>query len=183
MVRPRSHATGENPFSRLQVADIGDVVASLYNVKAACDSITEQYTEIFSSGCVPVTLGGDHLITYPILRAAAKTHGPLAVIHVDAHSDTAPAMMGERLAHGTPFRCAWEDGLLDNSRVVQIGLRGTGWSHGDIGWGRQQGWRVVQAEECWHKSVDPLMEEIRKQMGTVMHRNLKRGKYPLADND
>ena len=105
------------------------------------------------------------------------------MIHVDAHSDTAPSMMGERLAHGTPFRCAWEDGILDNKRVVQVGeilyaiepeghyrvisdlwllhlrfyvfaqvgLRGTGWSHGDIGWGREQGWRVVQAEECWHK--------------------------------
>ena len=165
MVRPRSNWTGENPFTRLQVADIGDVVASLYNVTAACDSITEQYSQIFSSGCVPVTLGGDHLITYPILRAAAKVHGPLACIHVDAHSDTAPNMMGERLAHGTPFRCAWEDNILDNSRVAQIGLRGTGWSHGDIGWGRAQGWRVVQAEECWHTSLHNLMAEIRDQMG------------------
>ena len=99
--------------------------------------------------------------------------------------------MGERLAHGTPFRCAWEDGLLDNSRVVQVGsgslvdptwwqvgLRGTGWSHGDLGWGREQvgrgvdgapvqGWRVVQAEECWHKSMEPLMAEIREMMGQV----------------
>ena len=89
----------------------------------------------------------------------------MQVIHVDAHSDTAPSMMGERLAHGTPFRCAWEDGILDNSRVAQLGLRGTGWSHGDVGWGREQGWRVVQAEECWHKSLDSLMEEIRNQMG------------------
>lgn len=114
---------------------------------------------------MPVSLGGDHLITYPILRAAAAHHGPLACIHVDAHSDTAPSMMGERLAHGTPFRCAWEDKLLDNSRVVQIGLRGTGWSHGDIGWGKQQGWRVVQAEECWHNSLVPLMQEVRQQLG------------------
>jgi len=165
MVRPRSNATGKNPFERMQVADIGDVVASLYNVKAACDSITEQYTRIISNKCVPVSLGGDHLITYPILRACAASHGPLAIIHVDAHSDTAPSMMGERLAHGTPFRCAWEDGILDNSKVVQVGLRGTGWSHGDIGWGRDQGWRVVQAEECWHKSLEPLMADIRAQIG------------------
>ena len=104
MVRPRSHWTGENPFTRIQVADVGDVVANLYNVGVACDQITDQYRGIFAGGCVPVTLGGDHLITYPILRAAAEHHGPLALIHVDAHSDTAPNMMGERLAHGTPFR-------------------------------------------------------------------------------
>jgi len=165
MVRPRSHWTGENPFTRLQVADIGDVRANLYNLTAMADEVTKQYEQIFSNDCIPVSLGGDHLISYPILRAAAARHGPVGLIHVDAHSDTADSMMGERLAHGTPFRCAWEDGLLDNSRVVQVGLRGTGWAHGDLGWGREQGWRVVQAEECWHKSVDPLMEEIRKQMG------------------
>ena len=147
MVRPRSHGTGDNPFEKIQIADIGDVVANLYSVEVACDSITQQFQQIFSSGCVPVTLGGDHLITYPILRAAAERYGPLAVIHVDAHSDTAPSMMGQRLAHGTPFRCAWEDGILDNGRVVQLGLRGTGWSHGDIEWGREQGWRVIQVSD------------------------------------
>jgi len=168
MVRPRSHWTGENPFTRLQVADMGDCVANLYNVPTACENITEQYKQIYSAGrCIPVTLGGDHLISYPILRAAAATHGQLALIHVDAHSDTAEQMMGERLAHGTPFRCAWEDGLLDSARVVQIGLRGTGWSHGDIGWGKEQGWRVVQAEECWHRSLEPLMAEVRQQIGTA----------------
>ena len=75
-------------------------------------------------------------------------------------------MFGERIAHGTPFRRAAEDGLLDNDRVVQIGLRATGYSDDDFDWPRQQGWRVVQAEECWHKSLNPLMEEVRKQMGS-----------------
>jgi len=165
MVRPRSHWTGENPFDMLQVADIGDVRANLYNVQTACKEITEQYKEIFANDCVPVTLGGDHLIAYPIIRAAAEKHGKIALIHVDAHSDTGEHMMGERLAHGTPFRCAWEDELLNNEKVVQIGLRGTGWAHGDIGWGKEQGWRVIQAEECWHKSLDSLMVEVREQMG------------------
>merc|ERR1719419_2052203 len=103
MVRPRSNWTGENPFDRLQVADIGDVRANLYNVQTACDEITEQYKDIFNNGCIPVTLGGDHLIAYPIIRAAAEKHGKVALIHVDAHSDTGEHMMGERLAHGTPF--------------------------------------------------------------------------------
>lgn len=165
MVRPRSNWTGDNPFDHLQVADIGDVRANLYNVQTACDEITEQYREIFDNDCIPVTLGGDHLIAHPIIRAAAAKHGKVALIHVDAHSDTGEHMMGERLAHGTPFRCAWEDGLLDNEKVVQIGLRGTGWSHGDVGWGVEQGWRVVQAEECWHKSLESLMVEVKEQIG------------------
>ena len=216
MVRPRSHATGENPFSRLQVADIGDVVASLYNVQvgvtarcaggdivpACCrvpapPSLRSTPPSSLAAACLSPWAGTTSSPTPSCGRLPPRTapsrseeyiyisYGKyiFKVIHVDAHSDTAPSMMGERLAHGTPFRCAWEDGILDNKRVVQvgeilyaiepeghyrvisdllllhlrfyvfsqIGLRGTGWSHGDIGWGREQGWRVVQAEECWHK--------------------------------
>lgn len=165
LLRPRNHGTGEEPFKRLQVADIGDVRANLYNTPVACDEITEQYKEIIKDGCRPLTLGGDHLIAYPILRAIHHKYGKVGLIHVDAHSDTGVSMMGERLAHGTPFRCAWEDGILDNDRVVQIGLRGSGWVHGDIDWGKEQGWRVIQAEECWHKDLTPLMKEIRIMMG------------------
>ena len=87
-------------------------------------------------------------------------------IHVDAHADINEAMFGEPIAHGTPFRRAVEDGLLDNRRCVQIGLRGTGYAADDFDWPRQQGFRVVQAEDCWHKSLNPLMEEVREQMGS-----------------
>jgi len=165
MIRPRNQGTGEMPLSRLQVADIGDVRANLYNVAAAADEITAQYKQIVANGCVPLTMGGDHFIAYPILRAIHSKYGKVGLIHVDAHPDTRDGMMGERIAHGTPFRCAWEDGILDNDRVVQIGLRGTGWHHGDIGWGRDQGWTVVEGYDCWHKEMGPVMEEVRKQMG------------------
>ena len=95
----------------------------------------------------------------------AKAHGPVGLIHVDAHADINPDMFGEKVAHGTPFRRAVEEGLLDCNRVVQIGLRGTGYSDADFDWPREQGFRVVQAEECWHKSLTPLMEEVRDQLG------------------
>jgi guanidinobutyrase len=85
---------------------------------------------------------------------------------VDAHADINDEMFGEKIAHGTPFRRAFDDGLLDNARVVQIGLRATGYSDDDFDWPRRQGWRVVQAEECWHRSLSPLMEEVRAQMGS-----------------
>src|SRR3989338_2527030 len=101
----------------------------------------------------------------PILRAIKKRHGPVALIHVDAHADINDTMFGEKVAHGCPFRRAWEDGCLINDKVFQIGFRGTGYSPDDFDWGREKGWTVVQAEECWHKSLVPLMEKIRAQIG------------------
>ena len=89
---------------------------------------------------------------------------PVALIHVDAHADTAEDMSGEKLCHGTPFKRAFDDGLLINDKVFQIGLRGT-ISHGEYQWGRDQGWTVIQAHECYHKSLSPLMEEIRTKIG------------------
>jgi guanidinobutyrase len=112
-----------------------------------------------------LTLGGDHTLTWPILRALKKKHGPVALIHVDAHADINDTMFGEKVAHGCPFRRAWEDGCLQNDKVFQIGLRGTGYSPDDFDWGRKNGWTVVQAEACWHKSLTPLMAEIRAKIG------------------
>ena len=110
-------------------------------------------------------LGGDHVITLPILRAIAKKHGPVGLIHIDAHADVNEHMFGEPIAHGTPFRRAQEEGLLAHGKVVQIGLRGTGYAAEDFDWCRQQGFRVVTAEECWYRSLAPLMAEVREQMG------------------
>jgi guanidinobutyrase len=110
-------------------------------------------------------MGGDHTIVLPILRAMAKRHGPVGLVHIDAHTDINDTMFGEPIAHGTPFRRAVEEGLLDCSRVAQIGVRGTGYQADDFDWSRQQGFRVVQVEECWHRSLDPLMAEIRTQIG------------------
>ena len=88
------------------------------------------------------------------------------MVHVDAHADINDSMFGERITHGTPFRRAVEEGLLDGPRVVQIGLRSSGYAADDFDWPRSQGFRVVQAEDCWHKSLTPLMEEVRAQLGS-----------------
>ena len=85
-------------------------------------------------------------------------------MHIDAHADINDTMFGEKIAHGTPFRRAVEEGLLDGKRCVQIGLRATGYAADDFDWPRQQGFRVVQAEECWYKSLAPLMAEVREQV-------------------
>lgn len=165
MLRPYNMATRAAPFDSLQIADIGDVPINPFNMMKSIDIIEAFYDDVLANDCVPMTLGGDHTIALPILRALAKKHGPVGMIHVDAHADINDQMFGEKIAHGTPFRRAVEEGLLDPQRVVQIGLRGTGYEAEDFDWPREQGFRVVPAEECWHKSLTPLMEEVREKVG------------------
>jgi guanidinobutyrase len=158
-------ATRAAPFDSLQVADIGDVPTNPYDLQKSVAIIETAYDAILAQGCRPLTLGGDHTLTLPVLRAMRKRYGPVGLIHVDAHADINDAMFGEAIAHGTPFRRAVEEELLDTRRVVQIGLRGTGYAADDFDWPRRQGFRVVQAEECWHRSLAPLMAEVREQVG------------------
>ncbi|WP_027857699.1 agmatinase [Marinobacterium jannaschii] len=165
MLRPFNVSTGADPFNSLMVADIGDVPINTFNLEKSIKIIEDYYDEVVEKGVTPLTIGGDHTIALPILRALAKKHGPVGLVHVDAHADINDEMFGEKIAHGTPFRRAVEEGLLDCDRVVQIGLRGTGYSIDEYDWSRDQGFRVVQAEECWHKSLAPLMAEVREKVG------------------
>lgn len=165
LLRPYNMATRAAPFDSLQVADIGDVATNAYNIMDSIERIAMAYDAIIANGCRPITIGGDHTIALPILRAMHKRHGPIGVVHVDAHADVNDTMGGEKIAHGTPFRRAVEEGLLDCNRVVQIGLRGTGYHADDFDWCRAQGFRVVQAEECWHRSLVPLMQEVVARVG------------------
>src|SRR6218665_955443 len=106
-----------------------------------------------------------HPIPLPIRRALHGGHGPIGRIHIDEQADVNDTMVGEKLAHGTTFRRAQEEGLLDPLRVAQIGLRGTGYTAPDFDWCRDQGFRVVQVEECWGRSLVPLMQELRARVG------------------
>jgi guanidinobutyrase len=166
MIRPYNVATRAAPFESLQVADIGDVPINTFNLLKSVDIIEKFYTDkIVKHGAIPLTLGGDHTIALPILRALAKKHGPVGMVHIDAHADINDDMFGEKIAHGTPFRRAVEENLIDGNRVVQIGLRGTGYSAEEFDWSTEQGFRVVPAEECWYKSLTPLMAEVREKLG------------------
>ena len=167
MLRPYNMATRAAPFDSLQVADLGDVAINTFNLSKSIDIIEQHYRQLTAAGVLPLTLGGDHTIVLPILRALAAEHGPLALVHVDAHADVNEHMFGEPIAHGTPFRRAVEEGLLQGDKVFQIGLRGTGYAADDFDWPRQQGFTVVTAEECWGKSLEPLMAQVRQTIGNA----------------
>ena len=154
------------PFDSLQCADISDVPINTFNLKANIKIIEEFYkNHILAHGAIPMTLGGDHTIAYPILKAQRHKHGPVALVHVDAHADVGESMFGEEVAHGTPFRRAYEDGCLVGDKVWQIGLRGTGYTPDEYNWSRERGFHVVQCDELWYKSPMPLMEKVRENIG------------------
>jgi guanidinobutyrase len=177
LIRPYNMATRAAPFDSLMVADVGDVPLNTFNLSASVDIITEHYRSLMKlarggvdsnsnvNAVVPLTLGGDHTLVLPILRAMKEKYGPISLIHVDAHSDTNDHMFGERIAHGTPIRRAIEEDLIDSSSSFQIGLRGSGYAADDFDWARQQGMTVVPVEECWYKSLAPLMDTVRQRIG------------------
>lgn len=166
MVRPYGMATRAAPFDSFQIADIGDVPLNTFSLEKSITIIEQFYDEVLASGAKTVSMGGDHTVTLPILRAQHKVHGPVALVHVDAHADVNDHMFGEAVTHGTIFRRAIEEGLVDPNKMVQIGLRATGYAADDFDWTKDQGARVVTAEECWYKSLAPLMAEVREQIGT-----------------
>jgi guanidinobutyrase len=167
LIRPYNMATGAAPFDTLQVADLGDVPINTYSLDKSLPIITSFYDRVLAAGCKPLTLGGDHTIALPILRAVKARHGPVALVHVDAHADVNDDMFGERIAHGTPFRRAVEEELLQCDKVWQIGLRGTGYAADDFDWPRAQGFTVVPAHEVWYESLAPLMARVRERVGAT----------------
>jgi guanidinobutyrase len=165
LIRPYNMATRAAPFDSLRIDDTGDVATNPYNLADSVARIEDHFARLLTHEVTTVAIGGDHTIVLPILRAMRAAHGPVGLIHVDAHTDINDSMFGERVAHGTPFRRAMEEGLLDPGRVAQIGVRATGYAADEFDWSREQGFRVVPAEECWHRSLAPLMGEVRAQVG------------------
>lgn len=165
MIRPYNMASGAAPFDSLQVADIGDLAINTFSLADSIRIITESYDAILTHDVIPMAMGGDHSITLPILRAIARKHGPVALVHVDAHADVNDEMFGERETHGTVFRRAYEEGLIQPDKTYQIGLRGSGYAATDFteaqGWGFQQ----FPARDLWHRPLGDLGAEIRRDIG------------------
>ena len=166
LMRTINHATRVNPYELCSVADVGDVrFARVYDNAAVNDDIEQFVRRIVAAGAVPLAAGGDHSITYPVFRALATPDRPIGMIHIDAHTDTWGEFRGEKFHHGSPFRLACDEGLLDPHRTIQIGIRGAqnwadGWEYSEA-----QGMRVVFIEEFEELGVDAVIAEARRVVG------------------
>ena len=164
-MRAIHHVTKVNPYELCRVGDLGDVAfPRVYELEACLDDIAEFYRPVHAAGAAPLSAGGDHAITQPIFRAIAAER-PLGMVHIDAHTDTWDEFLGSRYMHGTPFRRAVEEGLLDPKRTVQIGIRGA--QNSDEGWifSLETGMRVIFMEEFTKLGVDAVIEEARRVVG------------------
>ena len=166
LLRPINTATGAQPFADLRVRDLGDCwIEEPYTLSGALGEIESFYRQVVTAGVTPISVGGDHSIAWPILRAVA-VGGPIGMVHIDAHGDTGDDYMGSRFHHGSPFRRAVEDGLLDPKRVIQIGLRGTSTIPGSL-WefSEESGMRVLPMDELHDRGWRWAVEEARRVVG------------------
>ncbi len=165
--RAVNHATGVAPYDLAACADLGDVPVNPVDVAETVRRIEAFYRPLAKAGIVPLTVGGDHLVTYPVLRALGADR-PLGLIHIDAHSDTDDAQYGgSRLTHGTPFRRAIEDGVLDPRRCVQIGIRGSLDAADERAWALAQGVRIVEMDEVCARGLPEVAAEARAIVGAA----------------
>ena len=166
MIRAMNPVTGVAPFTLANCADLGDVGPNPIDLQDSMDRIENFYDLLTKRGITPMTAGGDHLVSLPVLRGIAR-ETPLGMIHFDAHTDLFDSYFGGfRYTHGTPFRRAIEEGLLDPGRVVQIGIRGTAYNTEDVDWGEAQGVRIIRIEELFDRGIPAVMAEAREIVGT-----------------
>ena len=164
-MRKVHHVSRIAPYELARIADLGDAPVNPIDLMDSLKRIEQFFAKVHSAGAVPLSVGGDHLITLPIFRAIARER-PIGMIHFDAHSDTNDRYFGDnRYTHGTPFRRAVEEGLLDPKRVVQIGIRGSIYGPGDMDFAESTGMRVIYMEEFCKLGEDKVIAETRRVVG------------------
>ena len=146
LIRPWHPVLKVLPFERLRVADCGDVDVAPISIERTYAAIERRVAEIVAQGAVPVSVGGDHSVTLPILRVLARRHGPIGLVHFDAHPDTWDEYFGSKFFHGTPFRRAVEEGLVDSHRMIQVGIRGPLYAADDFAFHDRHGIEVIRIE-------------------------------------
>lgn len=167
MIRAENGATGIRPFEAMNCADLGDVPPNPADIQDSMARITAFYEKVRAAGVRPLTAGGDHLTSLPVLRALAAG-SPLGMVHFDSHTDLFHSYFGGTMyTHGTPFRRAVEEGLLDPKRVVQIGIRGTTYDQEDRDFAKAVGIRVIAIEEFHARGVEDVMAEAREIVGSA----------------
>jgi agmatinase len=165
LLRPYNPALQVSPFASLQVADAGDLAVNPFSIEEAIGAIERGARAMLERARCLLTLGGDHTIALPVLRALSAVHGPLAVVHFDAHLDTWDTYFGAAYTHGTPFRRASEEGLLDRSGCLHVGIRGPLYTGADLTQDSELGFQVISAAEMDQLGVAGLVERIAARVG------------------
>ena len=154
------------PFKELQVADAGDVSCNPFNIEEAVLQIQNAATDILENIRSIITIGGDHTIALPLLRAVNKYHGPVALVHFDAHLDTWDTYFGAPYTHGTPFRRAAEEKLFLDHASMHIGIRGPLYSSEDLKIDKELGFKVVHCDEFQKEGVEHVVKRIKERVGS-----------------
>jgi agmatinase len=165
LIRPYHPVHGVNVAESLSIVDYGDLPVSPGATERTYGQIEEALAPIVDAGVFPVALGGDHSITLPELRALAKHHGPLALVQLDAHADTWEQYFGQKYFHGTTFKRAVEENLLDATASVQAGMRGSVYAASDLGTARELGFTVIESEDLRRLGSERYGELIRNNVG------------------
>jgi agmatinase len=162
LIRPYSYFQKVAPFDILNVADVGDVDPPPVSIDRAYEAIEARVGAIADVSARPLVVGGDHSITLPVLRALAKRHGPLGLVQIDAHIDTWDEYFGGKYFHGTPFRRAIEEGIVDGQRFIQVGIRGPMYGEDDFEFHRQHGITMIDIDQVKARGVAWTVDEIRR---------------------
>ncbi|MFI6989193.1 agmatinase [Nonomuraea wenchangensis] len=162
LLRPYHPGLDVSPFEQVQVADAGDIAANPFDIGAAIEAIEEAVGSIDAR---LVTIGGDHTIALPLLRAAARKHGPVALLHFDAHLDTWDTYFGAEYTHGTPFRRAVEEGLVDTEALSHVGTRGPLYGKKDLEDDRRLGFGILTAADVLRRGLDEVVDVLRQRIG------------------
>jgi guanidinopropionase len=164
-MRKVHHVSRIAPYDLARIADLGDAPVNPIDLMDTLARVEKFYAKVHAAGALPLSAGGDHLVTLPIYRAIAKDR-PVGMVHFDAHSDTNDRYFGDnKYTHGTPFRRAVEEGLLDPKRTVQIGIRGSIYSPDDMSFAESSGMRVIYMEEFVKLGAAKVIEITRRVVG------------------
>ncbi|WP_103339502.1 agmatinase [Amycolatopsis sp. CA-126428] len=165
LLRPYHPELDVSPFAEKQVVDAGDIAVNPFNIGEAIETLQQEAEALQADGTRLVTVGGDHTIALPLLRAAAKRHGPVALLHFDAHLDTWDTYFGEPYTHGTPFRRASEEGILDTSALSHVGTRGPLYGKRDLEEDRRLGFGIVTSGDVLRRGVAETVDALRQRIG------------------
>ena len=164
LIRQVNPTTKVAPYRLCNIGDVGDAPTHPLSIERSVDLIQAFYERVQAVGAAPISIGGDHTVPLPVLRAIAKQR-PMGLIQIDSHADTFDEFMGTKCNHATFARRAIEEGLLDPKRIVQIGLRGTRYGDDDINYGYGAGIRMIPMDEYEEMGRAAVIAEIKRVVG------------------